>query len=1104
MSGKPVILIVDDQPQNLELLEAHLAGQDYELVQAVTGEEALEKLINGSKISLVLLDIMMPGMNGYEVLKKIREDRNTSDIPVVMITALREVEDRVKALEAGCDDFISKPIDKTELQARVRSILKISYYRRQLDEKEKFKAVIDEMSDGIVICGPDWIIKESNASARRYLAIAGPAGVNLFEAVFKNYSVSIAREKFSDLSIPGKTFDIVREETETARALYLEANLGAIKNQAGELSSIVFVLRDVTDARNEERLKQNFLDLISHKLRNPLMVIIEYGSMLEEGVLGVLNKEQQEVVHSLSNRALSLKELVGKLLGFNMAYSQNMAQLKETLELKAYLHSITEALIKRSGPKKIEIAVNCPDNILLTANRVYLDLIMDNLFENAVKFSDKETVKILVAAKKEQGKIEISVTDNGPGIPGEEHTRIFEKFYQVEKYFTGQVEGSGIGLAIVKRLVEGLGGDIQVKSKPGQETTFTLTLQENESKISEENRVYWKRNGNNSQEYAESIINTVREPLIALDQDLRVLSASRSFYDVFKVKPEETEGQLIYDLGNKQWDIPGLRELLETILPQRTTFDNYEVEHDFAGIGRRIMLLNARQIKRVLGKEKIILLAIEDITESKRFEGELLQAKKAAEAANRAKSVFLANMSHEIRTPMNAIIGFSQLMRRDADATPKQKQQIETINRSGEHLLALINDILEMAKAEAGRATMNPSAFDIYSVIDDVEKMLRPRAEAKGLRFVVERNPELPRFVESDESKLRQILLNLLSNAIKFTGTGAVTLRLGAAASGSEPEAERELRLTAEVEDTGPGIEARELTRMFHPFEQAQAGKTAGAGTGLGLAISREYARLMDGDITVKSRPGRGSIFSLNIALKKSSPALVSGNAHPRHVTGLKPGQPDYRVLAVDDKEDNREFISQLLGSIGFNVRQAVDGEDAFKQFEAWQPQIVLMDLRMPVMDGYEAMRRIRASAGGKEVKIIAVTASIFEDTDPGAHKGEADDIILKPFRESELLAKMRNLLNAEYIYEETTPGAAGPAYDMEALKRNVPASLPEELISQLREAAVNGDFQLLLELSGRVELHDKPLAGALLGFAGRFETQNILNLLGKDVLREL
>jgi len=598
-----------------------------------------------------------------------------------------------------------------------------------------------------------------------------------------------------------------------------------------------------------------------------------------------------------------------------------------------------------------------------------------------------------------------------------------------------------------------------------------------------------------AREYSDSIINTVREPLISLDQDLRVVSASRSFYEVFKVNPKETVGQLIYDLGNKQWDIPKLRELLENILPQKATFDNYEVAHDFAEIGRRIMLLNARQIQRASGKERIILLSIEDITARSRFETELRQAKEAAEVANRSKSAFLANMSHEIRTPMNAILGFSQLLRRDPEATPKQRQQIETINRSGEHLLSLINDILEMAKAEAGRTTLNPAVFDLRALIGDVEKMLQQRAEAKGLRLVVEQARELPHHVLGDEGKLRQILLNLLSNALKFTSKGAVILRVGAL-----PGAGQDFRLTAEIEDTGQGIEPGELARLFNPFEQAQAGRAGGTGTGLGLAISRGYARLMGGDITVKSQPGQGSIFSFFTVLQEASPADTVGKVLRRPVKGLKPGQPRYKVLVVDDKEDNREFLTQLLEPAGFEVCQAVNGAEALTEFAARRPQLILMDLRMPVMDGYEAIRRIRAGAGGRAVKIIAVTASIFGEINKEALGAGADALILKPFREAELFEKMRTLLGAEYLYEEEPRAAGAGASETElgSLKPGALARLPEELVSQLREAAINGDFHYLLELTARVETHDSHTAGMLRALAGKFNTERILALLGK------
>ncbi|OGS43246.1 MAG: hypothetical protein A3J79_11115 [Elusimicrobia bacterium RIFOXYB2_FULL_62_6] len=348
----------------------------------------------------------------------------------------------------------------------------------------------------------------------------------------------------------------------------------------------------------------------------------------------------------------------------------------------------------------------------------------------------------------------------------------------------------------------------------------------------------------------------------------------------------------------------------------------------------------------------------------------------------------------------------------------------------------------------------------------------------------------------ADEGKLRQILLNLLSNAIKFTMKGSVTLRMGAR-RGAGPD----IQLTAEIEDTGVGIAPEELARLFNPFEQAQAGRAGGTGTGLGLAISRGYARLMGGDITVKSRPGAGSVFSFYTALKEVASGVAAGKVQPHPVKGLKPGQPKYRVLVVDDKEDNREFLAQLLVPAGFDIRQAVNGEDAIREFKAWLPEIILMDLRMPVMDGYEAIRRIRGGAGGKKAKIIAVTASIFGEINRDALGAGADALILKPFREAELFEKLGELLGAEYVYEEEAPPAAAGTKDKETgtLKPGASAGLPPELLSQLREAAINGDFGLLSELTVRVEARDKRLAGGLRTLAGRFDTQRILALLGKD-----
>src|SRR5437588_891350 len=472
------------------------------------------------------------------------------------------------------------------------------------------------------------------------------------------------------------------------------------------------------------------------------------------------------------------------------------------------------------------------------------------------------------------------------------------------------------------------------------------------------------------QNYALNIVDTVREPLLILDSTLRVRSANRAFYQTFHVSAEETENRLIYQLGNGQWDIPDLRTLLEDVVPKSSVFNDFELEHTFPVIGRRVMLLNARKLQAGHHGE-LLVLAMEDVTERRRVEEEVAKAKEAAEAANRAKSAFLANMSHEIRTPMNAILGFSQLMLRDQNVTPRQCQYLGTINRSGEHLLALINDILEMSKIEAGRTTLNLSTFDLPALLKDLEMMFRIRTDEKKLSLSVDMIGDVPQYIVADINKLRQVFINVLGNAVKFTAEGGIAVRVRA-----DLKDENGPFFQVEIEDTGPGISPEEQNKLFRQFEQTKSGQQAGTGTGLGLAISREFIRLMGGTITVNSQVGKGSIFAIHLPLKEGDAQAVQVKDKPRRVMGLQRGQATCRVLIADDIEDNRQLLAQLLTPVGFEIRLASNGAEAVSAFELWRPHLVLMDFRMPVMDGREAIGRIRAMAGGSEPKMIAVTAS--------------------------------------------------------------------------------------------------------------------------------
>ena len=356
-----------------------------------------------------------------------------------------------------------------------------------------------------------------------------------------------------------------------------------------------------------------------------------------------------------------------------------------------------------------------------------------------------------------------------------------------------------------------------------------------------------------SQEYAESVINTVREPLISLDQNLRVVTASRSFYEFFKVNPEDTMGQLIYDLGNKQWDIPKLRELLETILPEKASFDNYEVEHDFTGVGRRIMLLNARQIARASGKERIILLAIEDITERKEIEaglekahGELLELAAELRHTARVKSEFLANMSHELRTPLNSINGFSEVLFDETfgPLNEKQKKYVNNVLTSGKHLLLLINQILDMAKVEAGKMNLTLSSLTMKSLLNEISLLLADMVSKKKIEMLIEIAEDLPE-IEADDLKVKQIIYNLLSNAVKFTPEGG---KIGMRAKKTDSEIE------VVVWDTGIGIAPENMAKIFEGFFRVDTPYSrVTEGTGLGLPLSKKLVELHNGKLSVES-----------------------------------------------------------------------------------------------------------------------------------------------------------------------------------------------------------------------------------------------------------
>jgi len=482
------------------------------------------------------------------------------------------------------------------------------------------------------------------------------------------------------------------------------------------------------------------------------------------------------------------------------------------------------------------------------------------------------------------------------------------------------------------------------------------------------------------------------------------------------------------------------------------------------------------ELKKIIEADFKIIQQQEELVELRTQE--FKRAKEQAEAANHAKSVFLSNMSHELRTPLNAILGFAHLLEHDSTMDEASRKKVATINRAGQHLLALINDVLEISRIEAGRIVSKRLPIDLKDLLTSIEEIIQVRAEAKGLAFSVEYAPDLLRHVLGDGPHLKQILINLLGNAVKYTEQGHVFFRV-------EPVGQ-EIRFS--ISDTGPGMSHEVLEHIFQAFYQTEAGVAKGEGTGLGLAISREYTRLMGGQLGVVSEPGQGSTFTLQVGLPEAL-APQQGLIPVGRVVGMEGVPKELRILVVDDNADNCELVRQLLTPVGFVVRSAENGQQAVELFQHWQPCLIWMDMRMPVLDGYQATRQIRALPGGSKVKIVALTASAFEEERHEILAAGCDDMLKKPLDNDHLFAVMGELLGVRYRYAElVTP--------------NVPllttldlSSVPQSLRQELRAAAELLDLDAAARLVAQLQLAQPALGAALNELVHSFRFDRISDL---------
>ena len=636
--------------------------------------------------------------------------------------------------------------------------------------------------------------------------------------------------------------------------------------------------------------------------------------------------------------------------------------------------------------------------------------------------------------------------------------------------------------------------DLQLLELFGQQAAIAIEnarlFEQAQSEIAE--RVKAEDEIRRQKEYFESLFINNPVAVVTADRDGVIVSWNPMAEELFGYTQDEVVGQNLDDIVARDDSIraEAIGYTRQVIKEGRVQTITKRTHKDGTMVDVELLALPV-----IVADQEIGFIAIYfDITD-------LQEARRQAEAANRAKSAFLANMSHELRTPLNAILGFTQLMSNDPNLNASQQENLDIINRSGEHLLYLINNVLEMSKIEAGRVVLQERGFDLHLMLSNLVEVFRLRSEEKCLTLDYILGENVPPHVITDEGRLRQVLMNLLGNALKFTREGGVTLRVNISPS-DKPLDQGSTSLFFEVQDTGPGIEASELTRIFDPFVQSASDQEIPEGTGLGLSISRQFVRMMGGDLTVSSVVGEGSVFKFNVLVGLADPNSIQAALSEHRPLGLAPGENRYRILVVEDRLTNRLLLVKMLDSFGFEVKEGQNGQEAILITESWRPHLVFMDIRMPVMDGREATKRIKATPELGAIPIIALTASAFEEDREEIMKTGCDDFVRKPFKQIDIVNMLTKHLQVSFIYEngQTTPGTMDkPESELaisEALAPEALQALPASLLADLKKEIIKADLVAIQGVIDQIYQQDPGVAEALYALANDFEHNKILRYL--------
>jgi signal transduction histidine kinase len=864
-------------------------------------------------------------------------------------------------------------------------------------------------------------------------------------------------------------------------------------SMAGQLNSFFEELKHL------DKLKDEFLANTSHELRTPLNGIIGLAESLIDGVSGDLPDKTKQNLYMIVTSGKRLSVLVNEILDFSqLKHKQLDLQLKSVplREIVELVFMLSQPLIVNKSVKLInKIAADLPP-ALADENR--LQQILHNLIGNAMKFT--ETGSIEVSATVDEKQLIITVADTGIGIAADKLNTIFESFEQADSGTARKYGGTGLGLAVTKQLVELHGGKIWVKSREaiGSKFIFSLNISTQQVSIANYQLPKLKADIYSSIKTQDHNLNTNKENQILIVDDetinLQVLSNYLSLqnYNVIQV----TSG--IEALARIEKGLKPDAIILDVMMPQMTGYEvTRKLRQKWAALELPILLLTAKTqiedlviglesgandyLTKPISKQELLARLKTHISLSQ-FKAQNLKLeveKQAAELANQAKSQFLATMSHELRTPLNGILGYAQILKRDLNLEPRQQKGLKIIEQSGEHLLTLINDVLDLAKIESGKIELDNNEFALVFFLKSLTEIVQIRAEHKDIYFQLV-TESLPNGVYGDEKRLRQVLINLLGNAIKFTDKGGVTFKVSP----------YDTKIRFEIADTGVGIASEELQTIFEPFQQVGDKQRQIQGTGLGLAISRQLVEVMGGQLQVKSQLGQGTTFWFDLQLPKAKNIIQPDKKliDIEKIIGIKGEVPT--IIIVDDKTDNRQILIELLAPLGFKLIEATDGIDGLNKALKHHPQLIITDLIMPNMDGFQFIRKIRQTPQLKNIKIFASSASVFEEDCKKSLTAGCNLFLPKPIKAEYLFEQLQKFFNIEWIYPQTA----------DTNNKHAPIIPPPlETINELFELSLAGDIEAIEEQIKQLIKSDTrfiPFANKLHSFSKNFQINKMCDWL--------